>query len=198
MTETIVRGDLRLRRAEPADVDFLAALASDEEIHPFVAAISPRTHDQLLPEVQRSLEEPDAYGRLVVEVSDGGLWHVAGALAYEAFNRRSRIASLHAVMIAPAFRGRGLAEQAARLATRYLIRERGYHRVQLEVYGFNERAQRVFERAGFVREGVRRRAYWRHDEWQDGVLFGILEEELDDGDTQPGAPAERKESGGHA
>ncbi|MEZ5102267.1 MAG: GNAT family protein [Thermoleophilia bacterium] len=198
MTETIVHAELRLRRAEPADVDFLAALASDEEIEPFVAAISPRTHDQLLPEVQRSLAEPEAFGRLVVEVSDGGLWRLAGALAYEAFNRRSRIVSVHAVMIAPAFRGRGLAEQATRLATRYLIRERGYHRVQLEVYGFNERAQRVFERAGFMREGVRRRAYWRHGEWQDGVLFGLLEEELDDGDTEPGTPAGRKESEGHA
>ena len=50
--------------------------------------------------------------------------------------------------------------------------------MQLEVYGFNERAQRLFERAGFVREGAKRKAYWRHDAWHDGVLFGFLEEDL--------------------
>jgi RimJ/RimL family protein N-acetyltransferase len=36
----------------------------------------------------------------------------------------------------------------------------------------------VFERAGFVREGVRRRAYDRAGGWQDGVFFGLLAEEL--------------------
>ena len=50
---------------------------------------------------------------------------------------------------------------------------------ELEIYGFNERAQRHAERAGFVREGVRRRAYWRHGEWVDGVLYGLVREDLD-------------------
>jgi len=81
-------------------------------------------------------------------------------------------------MIAPEERGRGIAERAARLLSRHLIREQGYHRVQLEVYGFNERGQRLFERAGFVREGVRRKAYWRHGAWQDGIHFGLVEEDL--------------------
>jgi RimJ/RimL family protein N-acetyltransferase len=52
--------------------------------------------------------------------------------------------------------------------------------VQLEVYGFNGPGLRTFERAGFVREGARRKAYRRHGEWQDGVLFGLIREDLDD------------------
>jgi RimJ/RimL family protein N-acetyltransferase len=51
----------------------------------------------------------------------------------------------------------------------------GYHRLELEIYGFNERAMRHAERAGFVREGVKRKAYWRHGEWVDGVLYGLIE-----------------------
>ena len=35
------------------------------------------------------------------------------------------------------------------------------------------------ERAGFVREGVKRKAYLRHGEWQDAVLFSLLAEELE-------------------
>ena len=64
---------------------------------------------------------------------------------------------------------------------RHLIRERGLHRLQMEIYGFNERALRHAERAGWVREGVRRRAYWRNETWVDGILFGFVEDELDDG-----------------
>ena len=62
---------------------------------------------------------------------------------------------------------------------RHLVFDLDYHRVQLEVYGFNERALVLFERAGFLREGVRRRAYDRHGDWVDGVLFGIVREDLD-------------------
>jgi RimJ/RimL family protein N-acetyltransferase len=29
-----------------------------------------------------------------------------------------------------------------------------------------------------VQEGVRRKAYWRDGRWVDGVLFGLVEEDL--------------------
>jgi RimJ/RimL family protein N-acetyltransferase len=118
----------------------------------------------------------------VVEIELAGTWRPAGGLAFSLANRRSRIAYVYGVMIDPSRRGQGLAVRAVRLLSLYLIRELGYHRVQLEVYGFNEPAQRVFERAGFVREGVRRKAYWRHGAWQDGVHYGLVEEDLDAGE----------------
>jgi hypothetical protein len=70
------------------------------------------------------------------------------------------------------------ADASPRLFQRHLIHDLGFHRVQLEIYAFNERAQRHAERAGFTREGVRRKAYWRNDEWVDGVLFGLVAEDL--------------------
>jgi RimJ/RimL family protein N-acetyltransferase len=103
----------------------------------------------------------------------------AGALAFDVANRRSRIAYLHAIMLDPVHRGRGLATAATRLLVRHLVFDLDYHRVQLEVYGFNEPALRHFERAGFRREGVRRRAYWRHGAWVDGILFGLVREDLE-------------------
>ena len=75
--------------------------------------------------------------------------------------------------------GRRLADEAARLFQRHLIHDLGYHRLQLEIYGFNERAQRHAERAGFVKEGVRRKAYDRHGEWVDGVIYGLVREDLE-------------------
>jgi RimJ/RimL family protein N-acetyltransferase len=170
----------RLRRASADDVDFLAALASAAEVEPFLAARSARTREELLEQVLLAEETPQEAGRFVLEVPEGDGWRRAGALAFEVSNRRSRIAWLHAVMVDPAFRGRGLAEQAVRSLVRHLIADLGYHRVQLEVYGFNERAVRLFERAGFVREGAKRKAYWRHGEWHDGVLFGLVEEDFAD------------------
>lgn len=169
---------LRLRLAGDHDVDYLVGLAASEEVEPFLAGVSPWGADDVRADILRARTEPEAGARLVLEIAEAGGWRPAGGLAYAVQNRRSRIVYLYGVMLDPAVRGKGLAERAVRLVAAHLVRDRGYHRVQLEVYGFNERALRLFERAGFVREGAKRSAYWRHGAWHDGVMFGLIEEDL--------------------
>jgi RimJ/RimL family protein N-acetyltransferase len=175
---------LRLRRATAGDVDFLVDLLTHEEVVPYLAVVRARDREAVLEEVERSLAEPDAFGCFVVEVDVGGDWRRAGVMGFEIANRRSRIANLGGLAVHPSFRGRRLADRAARLFQRHLLEDLGYHRLQLEIYGFNERAIGHAERAGFVREGVRRKAYWRDGEWVDGVLFGLVREDLD-GEEEP-------------
>jgi RimJ/RimL family protein N-acetyltransferase len=165
---------LTLRRATADDVEFMASLATHEEVEPYMAAVSTRDLEGLREEVRRSEEEPQHHGRFVIE-ADG---RRAGVMAFEVANRRSRIAYVHGVMLHPDFRGQGLAEAAARQLVRHLFDDLDYHRIELEVYGFNERAIRHAERI-YVREGVKRKAYWRHGEWVDGILFGLLREDLE-------------------
>ncbi len=173
------RDGLRLRRAEPGDLDFLVELVTHEEVEPYLAVVRPRDRDGLLEEIERSQREPEDFGRFVLELEDGGEWRRAGVMGFELANRRSRIANLGNLAVHPDFRGRRLADEAAQMFQRYLIFELGYHRLQLEIYGFNKRAQAHAERAGFVREGVKRKAYERHGDWVDGVLYGLLREDLD-------------------
>jgi RimJ/RimL family protein N-acetyltransferase len=163
-----------IRRARSDDVEFLVELFTHDDVEPFLAAVRPKDHESVDAEVERSQAEPEAFGVFVVEV-DGKR---AGTMRFERTNRRSRIAELGGLAIHPEFRGGRVADEAARLFQRHLIRDLGLHRVQLEIYGFNERAMRHAERAGFVREGVRRKAYWRNDEWVDGVLYGLVAEDL--------------------
>jgi RimJ/RimL family protein N-acetyltransferase len=167
--------EVRLRRAEPADVDFLLELMTHEDVDPYMAVVRPRDREAILAEIDRSEDEPEDYGRFVIEV-DG---RPAGLMGFEVANRRSRIANLGSLAVHPDFRGKRLADRAARLFQRHLLFELGYHRLQLEIYGFNDRAQRHAERAGFVREGVRRKAYDRHGEWVDSVIYGLVREDLE-------------------
>ena len=163
---------VRIRPARADDVDFLAALLADDEVEPFLAG---RAHDResLLAELERAAREPEAFGRYVIEV-DG---ERAGSLGYERLNERHRIVRGQGIAVAPGFRGRGVADEAARQLQRLLLGELGYHRIELQVFGFNARALRHAERVGYVREGVIRKAYWRHDAWQDAVLFSLLADE---------------------
>ena len=164
-----------IRRARHDDVEFLVGLYAEPDVAPFLAVIRESGADAVAGLVDLSDTEPDAFGLFVIEV-DG---ERAGTFAFTRVNRRSRIADLSGLAVHPAFRGRRLADEAARLAQRHLFDELGLHRLQLEVYGFNERAMRHAERSGFTREGVRRMAYDRDGEWVDGVLYGVVVEDLE-------------------
>jgi RimJ/RimL family protein N-acetyltransferase len=164
-----------LRRAEPGDLDFLVDLMTHEEVEPYLAVIRPRDREGVAAEIERSQAEPQEFGRFVIEV-DG---QPAGLMGFQVANRRSRIADLGSLAVHPSFRGRRVADEAARLFQRHLLDDLGYHRLQLEIYGFNERAMTHAERAGFVREGVRRKAYDRRGEWVDGVIYGLVREDLE-------------------
>ena len=110
-----------LRRATSEDVPFLVRLVSDDDVAPFLAAVRPSTEDDIGREVARSKAQPDAFGVYVVEV-DG---RAAGTVTWERVNKRSRIASVSGFALDPAFRGRGLGDEAARMLQHHLIREIG-------------------------------------------------------------------------
>ncbi len=164
-----------IRRATQEDVDFLVELTTHDDVDPFLSARRATTREELLEEIERSQREPENYGRFVIEL-DGAR---AGVMGFRVDNKRSRVASVGGLAVHPDFRGRHVSDEAARLFQRHLIFELGYHRLQLEIYGFNERAMRHAERSGFVREGVKRKAYWRHGEWVDGVMYGLIREDLE-------------------
>jgi len=180
VSDALAGEGFRLRRATLDDVDFLAELAGHDDVEPFLSVRRATDPARVREEVERSLAEPDETGRFVIEVEEHGTWLRAGSMSFDLANKRNRIANLGGLAVHPDFRGRRLSDEAARLFQRHLLLELDFHRLQLEIYGFNERAIQHAERSGFVREGVKRKAYWRHGEWADGVQFGLVREDLED------------------
>jgi RimJ/RimL family protein N-acetyltransferase len=165
---------ITLRRATPDDVDFLVELVGDEETRRFLGNRVSDTHEQ----VQADLARPeDEFGWYVIEV-DG---ERAGCVAYERLSEAHRIAQGGRFAIHPRFRERRVGVEAARLFQRLVLQELGFHRLEIQIYGFNERAIAHAERSGYVREGVKRRAYRKDGEWVDAVLFALTQEDLEEG-----------------
>jgi RimJ/RimL family protein N-acetyltransferase len=166
---------VELRRAEPPDADFVLELIADDDVRPFLGPRSATTRDEVLEEIDRSLAEPELFGRFVIELEG----EPAGMLGFHVANERNRIARLERLAVHPRFRGRRLGDEAARLFQRLLLDELGYHRLELEIYASNERARAHAERAGFICEGRKRKAYLKDGDWVDSVLFALLPEDLD-------------------
>lgn len=77
----------------------------------------------------------------------------------------------------PEARGRGLGSEAIHLLLDYAFGYLGFHRVSIGVVGWNDKALRFYERAGFRREGVRRDGYYWNHAFHDFVMMSILEDE---------------------
>lgn len=85
------------------------------------------------------------------------------------------------IFLATAAQDRGLGSEALRLLGRYLVDQRGHHRLVIDPRADNERAIRAYERVGFRRVGLMRRYERGSDgEWHDGLLMDLLAGELVD------------------
>ena len=76
------------------------------------------------------------------------------------------------------FRGKGYALMAYRLFLRFLFDECGMNKVSLEVLEHNQRARRLYQRLGFVLEGIKRQDVWREGRYLDSLLFSMLKSEF--------------------
>lgn len=78
------------------------------------------------------------------------------------------------IYLVPGSYGRGLGTEATRLIVGYGFEALGLHRISLEVYAFNPRARRAYEKAGFVAEGVLRDALLWEGERVDATVMSVL------------------------
>jgi RimJ/RimL family protein N-acetyltransferase len=73
--------------------------------------------------------------------------------------------------------GKGYGTQAMRLILRYAFTELNLRRVSLNVFGYNLRAIRSYEKLGFIHEGRKRGVLKRDGHRYELVFMGILREE---------------------
>jgi RimJ/RimL family protein N-acetyltransferase len=75
------------------------------------------------------------------------------------------------------FWGNGYGTEAMELILRFAFLELNLHRVSLDVFDYNPRAIRSYEKAGFIHEGRQRGSLKRDGHRYDMLYMGILREE---------------------
>ncbi len=174
---TILEGErLRLRPLEESDEDAVYEGARHEEIARYTLRIPhPYPRESCLPFIKRKIaefKEGKAYS-FAVEL-EGKLIGIVGLHDFSATDKSAKIG----YWLNKDYWGKGYATEATRLALEFAFEDLGLHRVEGGAFAENKASQRVQEKLGFKREGVRREAIYRNDSWHDRVVMGILASEF--------------------
>jgi RimJ/RimL family protein N-acetyltransferase len=112
---------------------------------------------------------------LGVVLRDGDV--LVGSVGLHRLEFRNRNAEFGLVIGEPSMWGKGLGTEATRLMLDHGFGTLNLNRVWLQVFGHHQAAQRVYEKAGFRREGVQREQHYVEGRYVDGILMGILRPE---------------------
>jgi len=115
-----------------------------------------------------------------VAIADGGVMGWCDII------RQSRPIHAHAGVLGlgllPAYRGRGYGRKLIE-ATLHAAKLAGFRRVELAVHSDNPRAIALYERTGFVREGIKRRATYIDGQFGDAIMMAITEWETQNAES---------------
>lgn len=148
------------------DYEFLRLL-DDDPVRP----LSRESHERWYEEAAKA---KDAY-HFSIRTLDGDT--LIGTCSLYDQDRRSHSATFGIGVGDKAYWGRGYGTEATRLTLRAAFYELNYHRVELEVFAYNARAIRAYEKAGFVQEATLREAVYREGAYHDVLVMGVLKDE---------------------
>lgn len=169
--------ELRPFRAE--DVFAIAECLADPELLKFTGSVH-STAETVGRKVEVDQKLRDWYGsrndqvdRLDLAVVERATGECVGEVVLNQLDLDDQRCNFR-TLIGPRGRGRGLGSEATRLIVDHGFGVLGLHRIGLDVYDFNPRAQRAYEKAGFVVEGRLREEFRFDDEWHDSILMAML------------------------
>ena len=169
-----------LRPFTDGDLPALSAALLDPQARILTGSV----HDEAQAREPRSPEEDklllDWYGtrndqpdRLDLAVTDKASGECVGEVVLNQWDPGNESCNFR-ILIGPRGRDRGLGTEATRLIVGYGFERLGLHRISLEVYAFNPRARRAYEKAGFRAEGVLRESLRYNGEWIDATVMSVL------------------------
>ena len=170
-----------LRPFEDGDLTALAEAIADPEVGRLTGSVNSSTHAADAAFDEGRLREwystrNAQTDRLDLAIVDRASGECVGEAVLNEWEPENASCNFR-ILIGPRGRDRGLGTEATRLILAHAFETAGLHRVSLEVYAFNPRAQRAYEKAGFTVEGVRRHALRFDGEWVDAVVMSVLAHE---------------------
>lgn len=164
---------VRLRAKREEDAEHLSRWFGDLETARLAdgGAPFPQSRDEALKRVREHNE-----GDFAVETLDGRLLGDCGC--YDV-SEQSRNCQVGWMIGDPAMRGKGYGTDMIRVLLQYLFRERNMERVVLTVFSYNKAGIGLYEKLGFVPEGILRDQVYTMGKYHDEYVYAMLRREYE-------------------
>ncbi|MNW49642.1 Spermidine N(1)-acetyltransferase [compost metagenome] len=169
-----------LRPFMPEDYSTMISLLEDPEIrrltgsaHTDEEANEPTSPEEAEHIKQWYLSRNDQTNRLDLAIIEQATGQLVGEVVFNDYEPTTHNVNFH-ILIGAAGRGKGLGTEATALFLRYGFEVLHLHKVELEVYSFNPRAERVYRKCGFMLEGIKCESFLYNGEYIDTKLLGLL------------------------
>jgi len=86
-----------------------------------------------------------------------------------------RNAKLH-IMIDKHHQNKGAGSFGVKSMIDHAFLNYGLHRIELDVLADNKRAQHVYEKCGFIKEGIKKQAAFKNGEYRDMYIYSLINE----------------------
>lgn len=145
----------------------------DKEVAKLTGCKTEFTYDEVVNFFLKCVEADDRYDFLIIAPDRRIIGEsVINEIDWEARSANFRICIFHSNE-----RGKGIGSWAVKMTRDFAFEKLKLHRLELDVFSFNPRAEKAYLAAGFKREGVLRDAIWDGEEYADDILMSILEDE---------------------
>lgn len=170
----ILKGEkIMLRPVELSDLDRLLNI-NDEEVRQYLLSVFPLNRIREEEWIRNLYSSQRDIVLAVVPLETNQLVGTTGLHSIDWVNR---CAEFGIAITDKNFWNQGLGTEATRLTLKYAFEYLNLNRVQLRVYDYNPRAIHVYEKCGFVKEGVLRKARYLKGEYHDVIVMGMLAQE---------------------
>jgi RimJ/RimL family protein N-acetyltransferase len=163
-----------LRPFGRGDLPYIQKWANDAELRRLIGEVTPMSRAETEKWYKELLGDKDRIWFVIVLKEDGRVIGEAGLLR---MFRPWRNTDMTVIIGEKDAWGKGYGTETGHLLLDYAFRRLGFHRISVGVVGFNKRALRFWESLGFKKEGVERDEYCYDNEYSDGVMMSILEDE---------------------
>lgn len=165
---------LRLARGEDAEAYYSQNFTDfDPEVTRLTGSKDSYGHDEVVDFFHRCVMAEDRYDFLII-APDG---RIIGESVINEIDWDVRCANFRICIFHTRDCSRGIGSWAVQVTRDFAFEQLKLHRLSLDVFSFNPRAQKAYLKAGFKQEGVLRDAVWDGAGYADDILMAILEDE---------------------
>ena len=145
----------------------------DEEVVRFTGCKSVFTHDEVVKFFLSCVDDKERYDFMLIN-PDG---NIVGESVINEIDWELRKANFRIAIFQKDIRGKGIGSWMIHTTRDFAFEYLRLHRLELDVFSFNSRAEKAYLKAGFKREGILKDAVKDGDEYANDILMALLEEE---------------------